>query len=39
MGKTRNAHKILVENLKECAHFGDLGINGRITLKYSILKK
>lgn len=34
----RNAYKILVENLKETDHSGDLGVHRRIIVKW-IFKK
>jgi hypothetical protein len=38
MGAMRSAYRILVGNLKVRDHFGDLEVNGRITLNW-ILKK
>jgi len=37
-GLMRNVYRILMENLSERYHMGDLGINGKITLKYVIRK-
>jgi len=33
-GRDKNAYKILVENMKGRGHLEDLGIDGRITLKW-----
>ena len=38
MGDMRNAHRVLVGNLMERGHLEDLGVNGRIILKW-IFKK
>jgi hypothetical protein len=38
MGEMRNANKILVRNLMGREHLDDLGINGRIILKYMLWK-
>jgi hypothetical protein len=34
MGEIRNAHRILVENLPVKDHSKDLGLGGKITLKW-----
>jgi hypothetical protein len=38
MGHMRNAYKILSENLKERYRFEDLGVDGRIILKWMLEK-
>ena len=34
MGEMRSAHRVLVGNLMERSHLEDLGVNGRIILKW-----
>jgi hypothetical protein len=38
MGNMRNAVKIIVENMNEKDHLGDLGVDGRIILSF-VLKE
>jgi len=35
----RNTYKILVGNLEKRDHFGDLGVDGRILLKWVLQKQ
>jgi len=39
MGKNRNAYKYLVGNFKERNHLEDLGVDGRMTLKWTLNKQ
>jgi hypothetical protein len=38
MEEVRNAHSILMENLKERDHLEDLGVDGKITLEWMLGK-
>jgi hypothetical protein len=39
VGKKKNAYKFLVQNLKERNHLEDLGVDGSMTLKYTLNKQ
>ena len=39
VGEKRNAYKYLVGNLKERNHLEDLGVDGRMTLKWKLNKQ
>jgi hypothetical protein len=39
VGKKKNAYKVLVRNLKERNHLEDLGVDGRMALKWTLNNK